>query len=109
MSGKIGTVPNFRKIGTVPIFLTLFALAGGASAQPMVNVYSSMGEKDLRRLVAEFERLLYQGDPDGALWSPAMVDVPLRNHAWFWCPGDDAKNAASACAVCESIGTVLCK
>jgi iron(III) transport system substrate-binding protein len=35
----------------------VFALAcGPASAQPTVNLYSSMAEKDLRRLVAEFER-----------------------------------------------------
>jgi iron(III) transport system substrate-binding protein len=35
----------------------VFAFAcGAASAQPTVNLYSSMAEKDLRRLVAEFER-----------------------------------------------------
>src|SRR5205085_7175258 len=42
------------KIGTVPVFF--IALMGCAWAQPVVNVYSSMGEKDLRRLVGEFER-----------------------------------------------------
>ena len=42
------------KIGTVPIFL--LGLAGAAWAQPVVNVYSSMAEKDVRQLVAEFER-----------------------------------------------------
>ena len=45
---------HLRKIGTVPIFL--IALVGSAWAQPVVNVYSSMAEKDVRHLVAEFER-----------------------------------------------------
>jgi len=45
---------HLRKIGTVPIFL--LALMGSAWAQPVVNVYSSMAEKDVRQLVAEFER-----------------------------------------------------
>jgi alpha-L-fucosidase len=35
--------------------------------------------------------MLLHGDPDGALWSPAMVDVPIRNHEWFWRPNDDHK------------------
>lgn len=35
--------------------------------------------------------MLLHGDPAGTLWSPAMVDVPIRNHEWFWRPGDDHK------------------
>ncbi len=35
--------------------------------------------------------LLLHGDPQGSLWSPAMVDVPIRNHEWFWRPDDDRK------------------
>ncbi len=35
--------------------------------------------------------LLLHGDPDGKLWSPGMVDVPNRNHEWFWRPGDEHK------------------
>ena len=27
-----------------------------------------------------------RGDPDGKMWCPGMVDVPLRNHDWFWYP-----------------------
>src|SRR5437588_4620676 len=46
-------ISSYRKIALTP-FLLLFALA--AWAQPVVNVYSSMAEKDLRQLVAEFER-----------------------------------------------------
>jgi len=45
---------RLRKIGTVPIFL--LALSAAAWAQPVVNVYSSMAEKEVRQLVAEFER-----------------------------------------------------
>jgi alpha-L-fucosidase len=29
---------------------------------------------------------LYHGDPNGVVWSPAMVDTVLRNHHWFWKP-----------------------
>ena len=33
------------------------------------------------------------GDPEGPVWSPGMVDVPLRGaggiHDWFWAPGHD--------------------
>src|SRR2546430_17622485 len=38
------------------LLLALAIVSGGACAQPVVNLYSSMAEKDLRRLVAEFER-----------------------------------------------------
>lgn len=41
------------KIGTVPIFL-LFSAA--AWAQPEINFYTSMADKDVRRLASEFER-----------------------------------------------------
>jgi alpha-L-fucosidase len=32
---------------------------------------------------------LGSGDPDGTVWSPGMADAPLRNHNWFWAPGQD--------------------
>src|ERR1700741_515529 len=47
------SLSSYRKIALTP-FLLLVALA--AWAQPVVNVYSSMAEKDVRQLVAEFER-----------------------------------------------------
>jgi len=34
-------------------------------------------------------KLLMHGDPEGSLWSPGMVDAPLRNHHWCWKPGTD--------------------
>ncbi|HUU89730.1 MAG TPA: alpha-L-fucosidase [Phycisphaerae bacterium] len=36
-----------------------------------------------------WKRLLGTGDPEGTYWSPGMVDVPLRNHNWFWKPDQD--------------------
>jgi len=33
--------------------------------------------------------LLSHGDPDGRYWSPGMVDVPIRNHDWFWVSNHD--------------------
>jgi alpha-L-fucosidase len=37
--------------------------------------------------------VLESGDPDGEIWSPGMVDVPLRAehgiHSWFWAPDQD--------------------
>src|SRR5256714_12678559 len=49
-------ISDCRKIALTP-FLLAFALASGiACAQPEVNLYSSMADKDLRTLVAEFER-----------------------------------------------------
>lgn len=39
-----------------------------------------------------WKRFLHGGDPDGAVWSPAMVDIPLRGHGghnWFYKPGQD--------------------
>ncbi len=36
-----------------------------------------------------YQQLLPHGDPNGAFWSPAMCDAPLRNHRWFWHPKED--------------------
>lgn len=37
--------------------------------------------------------ILGTGDPEGEIWSPGMVDVPLRGegkvHNWFWAPDQD--------------------
>jgi len=37
----------------------------------------------------EWKRCLASGDPDGTVWSPGMADAPLRNHNWFWKPGQE--------------------
>ena len=44
------------KIALTPFLLVVALATGSASAQQVVNVYSSMAEKDLRQLVGEFER-----------------------------------------------------
>src|SRR5438094_8759426 len=44
------------KIALTPFLLVVALATGSAWAQQVVNVYSSMAEKDLRQLVAEFER-----------------------------------------------------
>jgi len=36
-----------------------------------------------------WKRCLASGDPDGTIWSPGMADTPLRNHNWFWKPGQE--------------------
>lgn len=38
---------------------------------------------------ADYTKLLPHGNPNGEFWSPAMCDVPLRNHRWFWHPDED--------------------
>ena len=35
--------------------------------------------------------LLSHGDPKGTSWSPGMVDVPIRDHDWFWVPDHEQK------------------
>ena len=40
---------------------------------------------------ADNRNLLLHGEPSGSLWSPGMVDVPIRNHEWFWKPNEDGK------------------
>ena len=29
------------------------------------------------------------GDPDGDMWMPIEVDIPLKNHYWFWSPENE--------------------
>lgn len=41
-----------------------------------------------------WKRCLASGDPDGPVWSPGMADAPLRDHNWFWKPGQQ-KNVHS--------------
>jgi len=39
-----------------------------------------------------WRRRLGKGDPGGTVWSPAIVDIPLRGyrgHTWFYKPGQD--------------------
>jgi len=51
------------------------------------------GDKgDLSHNSASWRKLLHQGDPEGTIWSPAMVDTVLRGkhgHYWFWHPNTE--------------------
>jgi hypothetical protein len=42
----------------------------------------------------DMRNYLATGEPDGSVWAPAMVDIPLRGargiHNWFWAPGQDS-------------------
>jgi alpha-L-fucosidase len=31
----------------------------------------------------------FSGNPGGGLWMPGECDVPVRNHEWFWNPGQE--------------------
>jgi len=46
-------------------------------------------EKAHKGRVRYSRKLLLHGDPDGTLWSPAMVDTVLRNHHWVWKPNTE--------------------
>ncbi len=34
-------------------------------------------------------KILMHGDPDGAVWCPAMADAPIREHDWLWVPNHE--------------------
>jgi len=48
------------------------------------------GGEEISHNAAAWRRFLGRGDPEGTVWSPAMVDVPLRGHQgvhdWVWRP-----------------------
>jgi len=56
---------------------------------------------------SDWRRFLATGDPEGTVWSPGMADSPLRNHNWFWKPGQD-KSVRSLAGLmgmyCASVG-----
>ena len=51
------------------------------------------GKGEVSHNSSAWRKLLATGDPDGTIWSPGMVDVPLRGangkHNWFWWPDED--------------------
>jgi len=69
------------------------------------------GEKDgVSHNSPSWKRCLHGGDPAGSVWSPGMVDVPLRGrkaHNWFWAPNQDAAAEPVDSLMkmhCESVG-----
>ena len=55
--------------------------------------WATMPGGDVSHRADAWKPLLESGDPDGAVWSPGMVDVPLRGaadvHNWFWNPDQE--------------------
>lgn len=52
-----------------------------------------VSEEGVSHNVPSWKPILDSGDPDGQVWSPAMVDVPLRGangvHSWMWKPDQE--------------------
>ncbi|MBM4154309.1 MAG: alpha-L-fucosidase [Lentisphaerae bacterium] len=52
--------------------------------------WATMPGGEVSHNAAAWKPLLASGDPDGTVWSPGMVDVPLRGtngvHDWLWRP-----------------------
>jgi alpha-L-fucosidase len=46
--------------------------------------WNSVKAKDAKTGIATGEH----GDPDGDVWMPLEVDVTLKDHNWFWSPGN---------------------
>lgn len=68
---------------------------GNESGNASVPCYATMPGKDednLSHNSRAWRRCLGRGDPEGAVWSPAIVDIPLRGyrgHNWFYKPDQD--------------------
>lgn len=56
-----------------------------------VAPYPCWSTTDFRMYEHGTDRKRLCGNPDGRLWLPGECDVPIRNHEWFWHPGDDHK------------------
>lgn len=63
----------------------------GVADDPCWATMPGHGGRRAHDVPGDYRDLLGRGDPDASVWSPAMCDAPLRNHAWFWHPGDDHK------------------
>jgi alpha-L-fucosidase len=55
--------------------------------------WATMPGEEISHNAPSWKPLLAGGDPDGSIWSPGMVDIPLRGangvHNWFWHPDQD--------------------
>ena len=64
----------------------------GFAGEPCWATMPDLNTADLAHTQSsKYSDLLLHGDPRGKLWSPGMVDVPIRNHEWFWRAGDEGK------------------
>jgi len=55
--------------------------------------WATMPGGNVSHRAKDWKPILATGDPSGSVWSPGMVDVPLRGangvHNWFWHPNQD--------------------
>ncbi len=64
----------------------------GFGGEPCWSTMPDLSKADTaHRQSGKYRELLLHGDPEGQLWSPGMVDVPIRNHNWFWHTGEESK------------------
>jgi alpha-L-fucosidase len=51
------------------------------------------GGREISHNADGWRKVLATGDPEGTVWSPGMVDVPIRGaqrvHNWFWWPNQE--------------------
>jgi alpha-L-fucosidase len=66
---------------------------GNEEGHAGVPCYATMpGGGGVSHASPAWKRCLHGGDPNGTVWSPAMVDIPLRGfkgHNWFYKEGQD--------------------
>ena len=66
---------------------------GNESGHADYPCWSTMPGGTLSHNTASWKPLLSTGDSEGKVWSPGMVDIPLRGfdgvHSWFYRPGEE--------------------
>ena len=93
-------LPIFEKYQPDSIFYSSsqrsdYRWVGNESGHAGVPCYATMPGPEqgpISHRNASWKRCLYKGDPNGTVWSPAMVDIPLRGfggHNWFYEPNQD--------------------
>lgn len=64
----------------------------GTAAYPCWATMPSVGSQARGHGRSRQDRkILMHGDPDGAVWCPAMADAPIREHDWLWIPNHEHK------------------
>ncbi len=60
---------------------------GNESGYAGYPCWATIDRDKIPRPFPQYQKYMEHGDPNGKSWCPGMVDVPLRNHDWFWGPG----------------------
>lgn len=98
--GGPNVIPIFDKYQTGSVFYNSSQRSdhrwiGNESGYANYPCWSTMPDNPIRSHNSPLWRpILGSGDPNGSIWSPGMVDVPLRGegkvHNWFWAPDQDS-------------------